>query len=445
MQPIESVKVRALAHEKPRIDTREVNEVVRDLLRPVARIYWSDLAVSSLLGWTSFVLFLDSKTLLGHACFFVTAVICLYRALFFIHEISHHSSKELPGFSIAWNLLVGIPIMAPSFLYDVIHLDHHRRHKYGTIQDPEYLPLGKGARLDIVIFLFKTLLFPIALAVRALVLVPIGLLISPFHKWIESNLSALVINESYKRRELSEFERSRMKVIEVVTLAFWIGVISLYTSHVLPAHVFLGWYLLVFAIGFVNQVRTLVAHRYNNEGAEMEYEQQLLDSINIEGGVFTELWAPIGARYHALHHYIPKLPYHSLPEAHRRMKAKFFDNSLYIEVNEPSFASAFKKLWKVIILAILISIQTQPAQSAQADPCVSRIQKSIQGRENISVVKSGIKSVQSFNEVDQELFAPNAEVKLFGRFFQDESQKVIFWMIPYADGKACIVRDIKTL
>ncbi len=446
MQPLETVKVRALAHEKPRIEMREVTETVRDLLQPNPRIYWSDLLVFSALGWSSFAFYLFADSALNQAGFFILSVLFLYRALFFIHEISHHSSKTLPGFNLGWNLLIGIPMMVPSFLYETVHLDHHRRHKYGTLEDPEYLPLGKGSRWDIVIFLGKTFLFPVVLAMRALILAPVGLLIPPFHKWLEINLSALVINESYKRSEPSEFERSRMKMIELATLILWAGIVMLYVRGELPVHFFGQWYVLIFAIGFINQTRTLAAHRYNNEGHEMEYEEQLQDSINVEGGFFTELWAPVGARYHALHHYIPKLPYHSLPEAHRRMKLAFSDNPLYLEVNEKSFMSAFKKLWKVVAIIFLLSAQlNSPAQAS--DPCVQRISTSIQKHENMSVVKTGLKNVTSLVEVDQDSFLKSRTRLLFGRFFQTDvnSNKIVFWMIPYAQGKACILRDVKTL
>jgi fatty acid desaturase len=37
--------------------------------------------------------------------------------------------------------------------------------------------------------------------------------------------------------------------------------------------------------------------------------------------VLAELWAPVGLRYHAMHHLFPQLPYHALPEARRRVLA----------------------------------------------------------------------------------------------------------------------------
>lgn len=332
--------------KKPSIDMREVTATVKDLLVPSPKIFWSDLICSSTVAWTSFAVFLTASAPMLQTVGFIIAVFALYRCLFFIHELTHLSAKALPGFNGAWNALVGIPLMVPSFMYEGVHLDHHRRHKYGTEDDPEYLPLGSGARLKIVLFVVATALFPIGLALRGIILAPLGLLIPPLHRFLEVNASALVINNAYKRPSLSSSERKRMMVVEFITAVIWWSLVAACSNGFFPAVFFVKWYLVGFGVSFVNQIRTLVAHRYNNTDGEMAYEDQLLDSVNVEGGLLTELWAPVGARYHALHHYVPKLPYHSLPEAHRRMKVKFKDNPLYSEVNERSFTSAFKKLLK---------------------------------------------------------------------------------------------------
>jgi hypothetical protein len=70
----------------------------------------------------------------------------------------------------------------------------------------------------------------------------------------------------------------------------------------------------------LNQLRTLVAHLWVNEGEPMTVTAQFLDSVTVPPpGPIAELWAPVGLRYHALHHMLPSVPYHSLPEAHRRL------------------------------------------------------------------------------------------------------------------------------
>jgi fatty acid desaturase len=58
------------------------------------------------------------------------------------------------------------------------------------------------------------------------------------------------------------------------------------------------------------------------------------------------LAAPVGLRYHALHHLFPTLPYHALGEAHRRIVAHVAPSSSYHRANEPTMAVALWKLWR---------------------------------------------------------------------------------------------------
>src|SRR3546814_6148181 len=61
----------------------------------------------------------------------------------------------------------------------------------------------------------------------------------------------------------------------------------------------------------LNQIRTLVAHLWENDGEVLTVTGQFLDSVNVPPpGLLPELWAPVGLRYHALHHLLPGVPYH---------------------------------------------------------------------------------------------------------------------------------------
>ncbi len=55
-------------------------------------------------------------------------------------------------------------------------------------------------------------------------------------------------------------------------------------------------------------------------GSELTFQQQLLDSCDYPYRPwFTELWGPVGTRYHATHHLFPSIPYHNLGKAHRAL------------------------------------------------------------------------------------------------------------------------------
>ena len=73
----------------------------------------------------------------------------------------------------------------------------------------------------------------------------------------------------------------------------------------------------------------------------MTFVDQLLDSVNYpKHGWITELWGPVGTRFHALHHLFPSLPYHAFPEAHRRLVAALPEDSPYRQTEEPSLTAA---------------------------------------------------------------------------------------------------------
>jgi len=320
---------------------------VQDLFQPRAAIYWPDAMGSALLGWTGFAMVCASDP--GSVFWIVwllLTVLAMYRAVLFIHELTHLSRGALPGFRTAWDLLVGLPFLVPSFTYVGVHTDHHRRTVYGTSGDPEYLPLGCGPRWRVLLFVVETVLAPAVFFLRLVVLSPLALLVPPFHRWLERRASSLVINPSYVRENVSDRDRRRMMLSEVVILAIWLPLLTSAAMGAIPWMIFVVWYLVSWGVAFVNQVRTLAAHRYGNEGGEMDVVGQIADSVSIPGGWWTELWAPVGLRYHGLHHYLPDLPYHALGAAHRRLVRQLPEDAPYRAAVARSLPEVLMTLWR---------------------------------------------------------------------------------------------------
>ena len=313
---------------------RAAVELTRDISAARADIYWPDMLLSAGIGYAAMagaILTPQWPLALGFAAL---AVLALYRALLFIHELTHIHRTALPGFRAAWNVLVGIPMLTPSFMYENVHTLHHARTRYGTAEDPEYLPLALMKPWSLPAFILISALLPIGLLIRSALLVPLGAVIPPLRKLVWERASSLSINPDFRRRP-PEGDFARM--------VFWQEFGTFVWSWTLIASTqVLGWRPLLIALAIVaatavfNQIRTLVAHLWQNEGEAMTVTAQYLDSVNVPPpGIWAELWAPVGLRYHALHHLLPSVPYHSLAEAHRRLAGKLGDGSTYAQANYP--------------------------------------------------------------------------------------------------------------
>jgi fatty acid desaturase len=112
----------------------------------------------------------------------------------------------------------------------------------------------------------------------------------------------------------------------------------------LPLRVFALWFGVLSLASFINTLRTLGAHKYEGDGRPFDRAGQLRDSIDVPGRFWTALWAPVGLRYHALHHYFPGIPYHNLGKAHRRLTAALPEGALYPEQTNPGLAWSLRDL-----------------------------------------------------------------------------------------------------
>ncbi len=322
----------------------ETRAIVADLLRPNAAVYWIDLVATLAVGYPALVLYsqMSGVTWQRGLCY-VLAVVSLFRAGSFMHELAHLGRGELRSFHWGWNLLFGVPFLMPSFFY-LSHLGHHNTHYFGTREDGEYLPLASGSFGTWLEFLIQVPLMPVGIMTRFL-LSPLTFLHPKLRRWVLEHASSFVINFR-ARRPLPRFAPTTEWAVLELACSAMIWSLLLGTILDWPMLVHLGPVLLVvFGILALNYLRTLVAHRYLSVGGEMTLLEQLGDSINIEGRtLLTELAFPVGLRYHALHHLFPSIPYHNLGIAHRRLMARLPADSPYRRSVFPSTWAAIKCL-----------------------------------------------------------------------------------------------------
>lgn len=332
----------------------QARNIVRDLFEPNPNIYWTDMLVSAIAGH---VFFASVRTIpyfvsgpLGwilSALCFVGSGLCFYRASMFIHELAHFNLKKFVSFRVAWNMLVGIPFLTPSFVY-LTHIDHHRRKFFATAHDGEYMPLGLRGPWYWAYYLLLTFILPLQFLFRFTVLTPLCALHPAIKRWVLARMSSMVMDPLYIRPYPTQEVLELIRRQEWLTCVTWWGVLIFGIGFDVWPYPFLlqAYATGVFVVG-LNAIRTSGAHRWWNDGRELTFVDQMLDSVNVADRPWiSELWGPVGTRFHALHHLFPSMPYHHFPEAHRRLMEQLPADSPYRETIEPSLTAALWNLWR---------------------------------------------------------------------------------------------------
>ncbi len=299
-----------------------VHQLVLDLRHHSAGIYWADLLISAFAFWIC-IAFLAFASLgwLTSLLLLTIGSLALYRAALFVHEIGHFSRGVLPGFEVAWNILIGWPLLFPSFLIQS-HPDHHRIASFGTVGDPEYLPFAAAPRKLRVWFVMGSALTPFLLLLRAALIVPMSWAWPRLCKWLRCHASRMTMNSAYQPASNALHLSTRHEVSEMITTAFAWGWISGVSSQALPWELAASVFACMMLANVFNGWRTLHAHAYTSVGTATDALGQLQDSTTFKLPVLLgALLAPVGQRFHAAHHLFPYLPYHSLAEADCRIKA----------------------------------------------------------------------------------------------------------------------------
>ena len=334
----------------------EARKLIGDLTKPKPWVYWVDFVTSIVLGHAALhlVFFIPRwygwtpLAIAGLLISYALTVILYMRALMFIHELVHLPKKGFRGFRIAWNAMAGIFFLVHSFLY-YPHVDHHRRKHYGTDHDGEYLPLSHRSPWLIVGFIVQALLIPFLAIARFLIISPICWICPPARRFTHRHMSTMLVDPFYERPDGSP-KMMRIVIFQEFLCFAWL-VWFFIRGGIMRGEYLDPFWLVGYSVGvgllILNEIRTLGAHRWSNEGGEMSFEEQLLDSVNYPDPAWlAEIWGPVGTRYHALHHLFPSIPYHNLPEAHRRLMADLPEDSPYRKTVATNLTAELVALWK---------------------------------------------------------------------------------------------------
>jgi len=326
----------------------EARAMVKDLMTPDARIYWGDFLASMAIGWTAFYLTLAQPLFsLGQILTYLIATLALYRAVIFTHELAHLKKGTFKSFRLVWNLTAGFPLLVPSFTYHGVHNDHHTRDVYGTPLDGEYIPFASKQPWHMITYVMLSFILPLFFALRFLILTPLGWVSKKMSQVIWQRTSSLTIDLGYQRTGPDRRDDPTWRMQELAAFLYGWTAVLLVIYGIIPVAALVLWYAVATLMFTLNALRTLGAHAYRNKGDKpMTVSEQFLDSVDVPGRDFLNpLWAPVGLRYHATHHLFPKMPYHSLGAAHRRLAASKNIGKPYLKASRKSLPHALRTLW----------------------------------------------------------------------------------------------------
>ena len=209
-----------------------------DLTTARPAIYWADLILTSLVAYAGFAGAVLLPGLALKAAAFVVSALAFYRGVSFLHEVTHLRSADVPGFKAGYNVLIGVPFLVPSLMYEGVHNLHHAKTRYGTIGDPEYMPLAHQSLWHVVAFVAISALAPVGLLIRFAVLTPIAALVPPFRRVVVERFSALAINPQFRREMPPASQLKLWLTLEALCSVWAITLITLTIMGVVSETVF---------------------------------------------------------------------------------------------------------------------------------------------------------------------------------------------------------------
>lgn len=330
------------------LPVKQLRSLVHDLQEPSRWIFWTDL-ICCLLAIQGGLFVYSEGLLNGRALVslpgFVIAVLAVYRASYFNHEVAHHA-RRLPGFETAWNLSVGIPLLIPSFLYSD-HRNHHSDNAFATKDDVEYLPERLRNVKGAAALLTLAFLLPILYVLRFAVLAPAAWFSPSVRRWVDTRASGIGLLGLTCRSAPTDVERRSWRWHETACFFYLLAVGVLLTVGILSIIFVLQFYSVMIGMLMLHGLRVMVGHRYEaSDSGCHDRIAQVGDSFNFTHNRFLmSVLLPLGFDMHALHHLFPNIPYHNLTEAHRRVTAFLPDTSVYHSVESKSY---FREIMRFI-------------------------------------------------------------------------------------------------
>lgn len=301
------------------------------MFKPNPWIYYSDFTLFVLLGnGCLFFAALQqpfSALQIALAC---VAIISIYRASFFVHELMH-IGKKVRGFNLYYNVMHGFVHKLPSYAF-VSHLQHHKLEHYGQIHDSEYDRFGGKSKLFFTIGmpLFTAMLLPI-IAVLRWVVVPLFL---PFigrkgRQFIYQKATILGFHTRGSLPAPTAKERRNWYIQDAWCAFYGVGMLALIYFQLWPWELLPLWYAVFGIANAMNMYRGTIVHRYFGDFSTMNRKQMVLDCITLPTNKFNVWLFPLGMGYHALHHMFPQVPYHHLDALHAQLMNDLPDNHPY--------------------------------------------------------------------------------------------------------------------
>jgi fatty acid desaturase len=345
----------------------ELRRFIADHHRVRPEVYWVDLLGSAALGWGAFAVAGHTNGV-PHVAATIFSALLLLRAVYFVHEISHLGRRAPRGFVTAWFLLAGGPLLVPALMIGG-HRWHHDPKTYGTLRDPEYVPIARWSAWRLFVDLASMVLAAPVLIVRFGVLAPLSLTSRGLRKVVVERMSSLAMHPTYVRPFPPPPEHRRWIVQELIVCGYvWTALLTV------PRAWIVLWATVATSALVFNQIRTYVAHAYESDGEPMTFDAQIADSITIRGtALLTDLFAPVGDRYHALHHRHPSMPYHALPAVHRALMESLPPDDPYRQTLRRGLIDALARFFQP-------HVTSRTPWQAEKLPCAARSASLSRGR-----------------------------------------------------------------